>query len=453
MRTAAKARALAALAAPSPRAECRRCGGSGRAPVCVLALGPARQLSRRPPVRRLRADARAPPTPAAICCSPRSGATRQLRRVFAAGQCRAAAATKRRRPIPSSRLRASARRRFTAVPTASAPATPATIPSTRRSSKKKKRAAQNAAAARPADAETTFTPVPTFALPAPAAAPPTAGERRCPEIYPKNAARRARRNHAAAARRTADHQSAARSASAGRRPTGRAPRAGSAAGILRLLREHAAADAAAAQHLRARNAAATAVADRRRKIPTRRSAFAPDRSCCCRRSICRAATAPIPNTGRRPVRRPRYFVVAPELQVASDWERHSLTADIVGVLYRIRLRQNCVPSLNVPYLNSKIDGRVDVTRDTQILLEKRYHRRDRQSRQPEPAGRSSPELPMNHDIGGTLGLAQQFNRLSCVAQRHVRPRHVRPFAADRRQSIDQRRPQLRPICRHPADRL
>ena len=66
-----------------------------------------------------------------------------------------------------------------------------------------------------------------------------------------------------------------------------------------------------------------------------------------------------------------YFVAAPELQVASDWERHALTADILGS-YSEYTSGSLVPSLNVPFLNSKIDGRIDVTRDTQILLENRF---------------------------------------------------------------------------------
>ena len=66
-----------------------------------------------------------------------------------------------------------------------------------------------------------------------------------------------------------------------------------------------------------------------------------------------------------------YFVAAPELQVASDWERHALTADILGS-YSEYTSGSLVPSLNVPFLNSKIDGRIDVTRDTRILLENRF---------------------------------------------------------------------------------
>ena len=105
-----------------------------------------------------------------------------------------------------------------------------------------------------------------------------------------------------------------------------------------------------------------------------------------------------------------YFVVAPELQAASDWERHALTADIVGS-YSEYASGALVPSLNVPFLNSKIDGRVDVTSDTQILLEDRIIVATDNPGSPNLQTQLA-QLPINQDFGGTLGLAQQFNRLS-----------------------------------------
>ena len=65
------------------------------------------------------------------------------------------------------------------------------------------------------------------------------------------------------------------------------------------------------------------------------------------------------------------YVVAPELHVRSDWARNSVTADITGSYYWYG-NDSFQPSLNRPYLNSKIDGRLDVTRDTHILLENRF---------------------------------------------------------------------------------
>jgi hypothetical protein len=102
------------------------------------------------------------------------------------------------------------------------------------------------------------------------------------------------------------------------------------------------------------------------------------------------------------------FVVAPELQVQSDWSRHSLTADFKGSydLYGADL----VPSLNLPYFSGVIDGRIDVRRDTQILLETRYLLSTDNPGSPNiQAGLA--RLPIFTDIGGTLGLEHTFNRL------------------------------------------
>jgi hypothetical protein len=104
-----------------------------------------------------------------------------------------------------------------------------------------------------------------------------------------------------------------------------------------------------------------------------------------------------------------YVGVAPELQVVSDWERHSLTADIVGSY--TDYFANLVPSVNVPYLNEKIDGRIDVTRDTQLLLEQRYIISADNPGSPNLQAEVA-KLPPNQDIGDTIGIVQQFNRLS-----------------------------------------
>jgi hypothetical protein len=107
------------------------------------------------------------------------------------------------------------------------------------------------------------------------------------------------------------------------------------------------------------------------------------------------------------------FVVAPELQVQSDWSRHSLTADIKGTydLYGADL----VPSLNLPYFSSVIDGRIDVLRDTQILLENRFLLSTNNPGSPNNQA-DLARLPIYTDVGGTLGLAQTFNRLQVTAK-------------------------------------
>jgi hypothetical protein len=112
----------------------------------------------------------------------------------------------------------------------------------------------------------------------------------------------------------------------------------------------------------------------------------------------------IPHGGGSP-----YFVVAPELLVQSDWSRHALTATIAGS-YTDYTNNSFVPSLNRPYLNSKIDGRIDVTRDTQIVLENRLLVSTDNPGSPNlQAGLAS--LPIDTTLGGTLGVVQNFNRL------------------------------------------
>ncbi len=103
-----------------------------------------------------------------------------------------------------------------------------------------------------------------------------------------------------------------------------------------------------------------------------------------------------------------YFVVAPELHAQSDWSRHSLTADIISSY--TEYGDSLTPSLNRPYVNSKIDGRLDVTRQTQINLEGRFIVDTDYPGSPNlPAGLA--KLPIYTTTGGTLGVAQQFNRL------------------------------------------
>jgi hypothetical protein len=112
-----------------------------------------------------------------------------------------------------------------------------------------------------------------------------------------------------------------------------------------------------------------------------------------------------PNNGPGSV----YFVVAPELHVRSDWSQNSLTADISGTYSDYAT--SFTPSINRPYFNSKIDGTIDVSRYTQILLENRVIVSTDYPGSPNiAAGLAS--LPIDTTVGGTLGVIQTFNRLS-----------------------------------------
>jgi hypothetical protein len=108
------------------------------------------------------------------------------------------------------------------------------------------------------------------------------------------------------------------------------------------------------------------------------------------------------------------FVVAPELQVRSDWDRHSLTANIVGT-YTDYTSDALSPSLNRPYFNSTIDGRIDVLRDTQVLLENRALVSTDNPGSPNLVA-GLAKLPIFTTVGGTLGLAQEFNRFQIIVK-------------------------------------
>ncbi len=104
------------------------------------------------------------------------------------------------------------------------------------------------------------------------------------------------------------------------------------------------------------------------------------------------------------------MVVSPELHVRSDWVRHAFTADITGSYFWYGNDNAFSPSLNRPYFNSKLDGRVDVTRDTQILLENRVIVATDNPGSPNiQAGLA--KLPVGTTVGGTAGVEHEFSRL------------------------------------------
>jgi hypothetical protein len=108
-----------------------------------------------------------------------------------------------------------------------------------------------------------------------------------------------------------------------------------------------------------------------------------------------------------------YIVAAPELQVRSDWERHAAELNIKGS-YTDYLT-HLVPSLDAPYLDSKLDGRIDVLHNTQIITQTRLLIATDNPGSPNlPA--EPLRLPPNFDLGGTLGVVQTFNRLAVTVK-------------------------------------
>ncbi len=100
------------------------------------------------------------------------------------------------------------------------------------------------------------------------------------------------------------------------------------------------------------------------------------------------------------------YIVAPELKVQSDWERHELRADLRGTY----TGYGSESSLNAPYFQSTVDGRIDWTRRTQIKLQNRFLLATDNPGSPNfQAGVAKPTIYTT--FGGSAELVHQFNRL------------------------------------------
>jgi hypothetical protein len=100
-----------------------------------------------------------------------------------------------------------------------------------------------------------------------------------------------------------------------------------------------------------------------------------------------------------------YSVVAPELKFNSNWSRHAFTGDLRGSYYTY---EN-LPSQNRPNADSKLAGRVDVTRDTRVDLETKFLVGTDNPGSPNiQAGLA--KLPIFTTWGGAAGLGHRFNR-------------------------------------------
>jgi len=99
-------------------------------------------------------------------------------------------------------------------------------------------------------------------------------------------------------------------------------------------------------------------------------------------------------------------IVAPELKVNSDWERHELTANLRGSY----ADYPSVPYADRPFVDARIDGRIDASRDIRIDLETRYVLSTENPGSPNlQAGLA--KLPISTDVGATAGIDRRFNRL------------------------------------------
>ena len=91
----------------------------------------------------------------------------------------------------------------------------------------------------------------------------------------------------------------------------------------------------------------------------------------------------------------------------SNWSSHELRADLRGSY--IGYSPDQTPTLSRPYLNGKVDGRVDVSKDTRVDLGGRVLVSTDNPGSPNlQAGLA--KLPIYIVGGGTIGVGQRFNR-------------------------------------------
>jgi hypothetical protein len=118
-----------------------------------------------------------------------------------------------------------------------------------------------------------------------------------------------------------------------------------------------------------------------------------------------------------------FWVVSPEFLAVSDWKRHALVADLRGSFTgyggtlpaSIDGGVNPAPTnLDRPDFTGHIDGRLDVSRDTDITAQLRLRAATDNPGSPNiQAGLA--EYPVYTTLGSTVGFDQRFNRLQVSA--------------------------------------
>jgi hypothetical protein len=111
------------------------------------------------------------------------------------------------------------------------------------------------------------------------------------------------------------------------------------------------------------------------------------------------------------------YFTSPELLVRSDWIRHEVRAELKGTYYSYPGYDD-EPSLNRPFVDSKVSGRLDVTADRRIIGEGRYLLSTDNPGSPNlQAGLT--KFPIYQTVGSTLGVIQRFNRFELTAKGSV----------------------------------
>jgi len=124
-----------------------------------------------------------------------------------------------------------------------------------------------------------------------------------------------------------------------------------------------------------------------------------------------------------PAKSSAFYIVAPELMVTSDWDRHALVADLRGSYtgYGTTLPPDSgngvssAPSdIDRPAFDGHLDGRLDVSRDTKLLGQLRMRMFTDNPGSPNIVAGLS-KYPLAFTTGTTLGVDQSFNRLQVSA--------------------------------------
>lgn len=101
------------------------------------------------------------------------------------------------------------------------------------------------------------------------------------------------------------------------------------------------------------------------------------------------------------------YTIAPEVQAQSNWSRHELKGELRGSY--TGYSPDTEPTLSRPYLNGRLDGRVDVTKLTRIDLDTRILVSTDNPGSPNlQAGLA--RLPVYTTYGGYAGIGQKFSR-------------------------------------------
>jgi hypothetical protein len=112
------------------------------------------------------------------------------------------------------------------------------------------------------------------------------------------------------------------------------------------------------------------------------------------------------------------YMVAPELLVASDWQQHSLIADLRGSFtgYSLKNDVGSAAPINIdrPDFTGKVNGRFDVSRDTKINSETRLHIGTDNPGSPNIQANLA-RYPLFVSGGGTLGGSHSYNRFEIAA--------------------------------------